>query len=229
MGFSMKSLWTFALTLTLLPQLAFSQSNSPCPGLVNNAYVDSNNQTYVVFCGYDGYTSSYSTIGNVASFAACMVVCDNTAPCISVTYVGGTCYLKSAYTGVVANTNAMTAVLCSAGGGIPPYPSPVANYVNGSTGCGKALPSGIVPGAASTTQTIVTPDGLTRTYLLHVPASYDINKAAPLVITFHGQGESGGAMESESLYSLASFNPYGIAIYPNGINVNVTMSRYPSN
>lgn len=208
-----------ALAFISLPQLVLSQTNAPCPGLNNNPYVDSNNVTYIIYCGYDGSTSASSTVG-ASSFAACMALCDNTANCVHVSYSSGNCYLKNGYTGVKTSSNVQSAVLCSYGG-TPAYPPPVTNYVNASTGCGKALPSGLTPGAASTSQTLTAPDGRVRSFLVNMPASYNPNKAAPLIIAFHGQGESGSAMESESGYSNPIWNPYAIAIYPNGINVSM--------
>lgn len=218
---SFVSFSAFALTLLSLPRSVFSAVDpTPCPGLYNNPYTDSNNLTYIVFCNNDGNTGAANTVTGINSFAACMALCDGGSypSCVSVSWSNGACYLKNDYTGVKTAANVHTAVLCSAGGA-PPYPAPVANYVNASSGCGTALPSGLTAGGGSVSFNFLSPDGRTRNYLINVPSTYDVNKAAPLILTFHGKGESGSAMEMESGYSLAKWNPYGISIYPNGVNV----------
>lgn len=52
------------------------------------------------------------------------------------------------------------------------------------SGCGAALPAGVVAGTTATRSVVV--DGGSRSYLLHVPAGYDKDVAAPLVLNFHG-------------------------------------------
>ncbi|KEQ61746.1 alpha/beta-hydrolase, partial [Aureobasidium melanogenum CBS 110374] len=54
-------------------------------------------------------------------------------------------------------------------------------------------------------------------YNVHVPSGYDPNKAAPLILAFHGRGETGSNLESETGFSLARINPYGIVVYPTAI------------
>jgi polyhydroxybutyrate depolymerase len=52
------------------------------------------------------------------------------------------------------------------------------------SGCGTALPPGVIAGTTGSRTVVV--DGSNRSYLLHVPAGYEKDKAAPLVLNFHG-------------------------------------------
>jgi polyhydroxybutyrate depolymerase len=59
--------------------------------------------------------------------------------------------------------------------------------------------------------------GLTRTYSVHVPPSYDSASPAPLVIAYHGHGGTGEGMEKLShLYEAADRKGFIVA-YPDGI------------
>jgi len=58
--------------------------------------------------------------------------------------------------------------------------------------------------------------GLQRTYLIHIPSSYNGTKAVPLVLVFHGGGGTGAGMATISGMSNTS-DVYGfIVIYPDG-------------
>src|SRR6185369_13376818 len=48
-----------------------------------------------------------------------------------------------------------------------------------------------------------------RTYVLHVPPAYDGAKPAPLVLDFHGMGESGASERASSPYP-AALDPEGV-------------------
>ena len=61
--------------------------------------------------------------------------------------------------------------------------------------------------------------GLTRTYRLHVPATYDQSRPMPLIIALHGGGGTGARMEK---LTLDGFNTLGdkegfLVVYPDGI------------
>jgi len=60
--------------------------------------------------------------------------------------------------------------------------------------------------------------GLTRTYTLHVPASYDGSKPVALVVVLHGGGGTGAGMVRISGMDSAS-DRYGfVAVYPDGVD-----------
>jgi polyhydroxybutyrate depolymerase len=60
-------------------------------------------------------------------------------------------------------------------------------------------------------------DGMMRSYLLHVPATYDGSKPAPLVVDFHGVGETGASQRESSPYPDA-LDPEGVVMaFPNGL------------
>jgi polyhydroxybutyrate depolymerase len=61
---------------------------------------------------------------------------------------------------------------------------PAAGGITARTGCGAALPAGVVAGTTGSRTVVV--DGSNRSYLLHVPAGYDKDKPTPLVLNFHG-------------------------------------------
>jgi len=91
-----------------------------------------------------------------------------------------------------------------------------------SGGCGKDLPAAqSPPGGASHETDFTTSDGTARTYLIHIPSSYDKNTAVPLIFSFHGHGKNSSEQEGLSQFSNEQFNPNGIAVYPQGIDVRV--------
>jgi polyhydroxybutyrate depolymerase len=70
------------------------------------------------------------------------------------------------------------------------------------------------PGDSS--QTVLV-GSMMRSYVLHVPAAYDGSKPVPLVVDFHGVGESGASERSSSPYP-AVLDPEGVVMaFPNGL------------
>lgn len=62
----------------------------------------------------------------------------------------------------------------------------------------------------------LTHDGLERTYILHVPSTYDNSRAVPLVLDFHGGGGNAeGEMRHTGFNVLADEKDFIVA-YPNG-------------
>lgn len=78
--------------------------------------------------------------------------------------------------------------------------SPGVAAVAGSPGCGKPLAANMAVG--KTTTRAVASGGSNRSYLLHVPASYDAGKPAPVVLNFHGFG---GKPEQQN--AISAFEP----------------------
>ncbi|SDW81612.1 polyhydroxybutyrate depolymerase [Saccharopolyspora shandongensis] len=76
-----------------------------------------------------------------------------------------------------------------------------------SAGCGESA----VPGT-SETRTIVS-GGITRSYLLHVPANYRQEKPTPVVLSFHGHSRTSEYQEELSGFSATD----AIAVYPQGL------------
>ncbi len=62
--------------------------------------------------------------------------------------------------------------------------------------------------------------GLTRSYELHVPPNLPAHKAAPLVIVFHGSGDTGAGMESFSKFDDVADREGFIVAYPDAIAAN---------
>lgn len=69
-----------------------------------------------------------------------------------------------------------------------------------------------------TVQHTILSGGRTRTYLLHVPASYDSAKPCPLVICFHGLGGTGQTMEDVTGFSALAEQQNFIVAYPDALN-----------
>ena len=62
-------------------------------------------------------------------------------------------------------------------------------------------------------------DGIIRTYILHVPASYSVNTVVPLVIALHGHSSSAAAgFERGSMLSEKADSEGFIIAYPNGLH-----------
>lgn len=85
-------------------------------------------------------------------------------------------------------------------------------------GCGKAAP---VAAGRSVNETIgahpAEAEGYqTRSYLLHVPATYQADIPTPVVLIFHGHGGSAAGMEGIGFSRLADQQDF-IAVYPQGL------------
>lgn len=65
---------------------------------------------------------------------------------------------------------------------------------------------------------IITMDRMERTYRLHVPASYDGSKSAPLVLAPHGRLGTGEGQERLSHFDRVSDEHGFIVAYPDGLD-----------
>jgi polyhydroxybutyrate depolymerase len=61
-------------------------------------------------------------------------------------------------------------------------------------------------------------DGLTRTYLLHVPLSYDGMTPTPLVIVLHGYTGTAAGIEASTKFTAKSDKEGFIVVYPEGLS-----------
>lgn len=64
----------------------------------------------------------------------------------------------------------------------------------------------------------ITVDGLTRTYIVHVPPSYDEMTPTPVVLVFHGGGGSAQRMVNFTGFNALSDQEGFIVVYPNGVD-----------
>ena len=82
-----------------------------------------------------------------------------------------------------------------------------------TSGCGKAL------GDLSRPLSI-TRNGITREFLVHVPESYDKDRATGLILSFHGYGKDMWNQQEISRFNDSKFNPDMIAVFPQGLDVS---------
>jgi polyhydroxybutyrate depolymerase len=103
---------------------------------------------------------------------------------------------------------------------VTPQPYPTAtNHPVATTGCGQASP--VTPGTTAN-QTIpafpaVSHGASTRTYLVHVPPSYQANVPLPVVLAFHGHGGDAAGMEQLTGFSALADQQGFLAVYPQGL------------
>ncbi len=85
----------------------------------------------------------------------------------------------------------------------------------GAGGRSSQCPAPAIP-AGDSVQTLVV-GGTRRSYVLHVPPAYDGSRAAPLVVDFHGIGESGTSELTSSPYP-EQLDPEGVVMaFPDGM------------
>lgn len=72
------------------------------------------------------------------------------------------------------------------------------------------------PPPSTDTKRTLTYDGIERTYLLHIPASYDENTPAPLVLSLHGGGGDAENQRRVSGFDQLADEQGFIVVYPNG-------------
>lgn len=105
----------------------------------------------------------------------------------------------------------------SGGGGTTP--SGGRGGMSGSAGAGAGGGSACASSTAvsgDTNQTLRV-DTTMRSYVLHVPAAYDGTKPVPLVLDFHGVGDSGASERNDSPYPDA-LDPEGVVMaFPDGM------------
>lgn len=90
-----------------------------------------------------------------------------------------------------------------------------------TSGCGNPLSPQLTQGGASQTNSLnfTTSGGVVRSYLLHIPSSYNMNTPAPIAFSYHGRTETPQDQESISGMSNETMNPNYLIVYPQGINL----------
>lgn len=95
-----------------------------------------------------------------------------------------------------------------------------------SPGCGTQRP----PGFSNNTQTHhLTSGGLTRTYAIHIPTTYNTrpHHPFPLILDFHGSGGTGWTQYLNSQYpSYPAGREHYLAVYPQGVDGNWQGANY---
>lgn len=100
-----------------------------------------------------------------------------------------------------------------------------------SPGCGRLPPPQVRPGGSTHNFThfqVTSANGSTlhplRAYSLSLPSTYDPSIPTPLILSFHGRGETNGDQEKQSNFSSPNVNKNAIAVFPMGINVGLSLS-----
>lgn len=204
--------------------VASASTGLSCPSSNFTTFVDTQGKSWQILCGFDTSPGSFGST-SASSFTQCLAACEATTNCAAVTYVGTACYFKKGFSSLIANPSASSAFLINTQN----YPVPVSGNSKASSGCGSALPAGIQLGGSSTTFTI-TSNGVVRSFNVHVPTSYKNNRAAPLIVAYHGRSNNQLSVESDSQLSSESWNPFAVSVYPLGINASRSASsgRYKS-
>ncbi len=83
----------------------------------------------------------------------------------------------------------------------------------GLLACSKSLRS--APASGDTTRTL-TVNGIERSYVIHVPSSYDGSQPVPLVMDFHGGGGNAKTQINTSNFEPLADQKEFIVVYPNG-------------
>ena len=65
---------------------------------------------------------------------------------------------------------------------------------------------------------LVTPDGRTRTYIVHIPLGFPAKKPYPLVLVFHGGMGTGARMKKTTNFNARADAKGFIVVYPDGID-----------
>ncbi|KAI5194519.1 hypothetical protein E4T38_09539 [Aureobasidium subglaciale] len=198
---------------TPVSTVALAASTSLCPSSNFTSFADSAGDDWQILCGFDTSPGSFGSV-SAASLPACIQACKTTTNCNAVTYIGTSCYFKKAFASLITKSSASSAFLINSQN----YPIPVSGSGAASSGCGKALPAGVQLGGKSTTFQL-TSNGQVRSFNVHVPTSYKNNQAAPLVVAYHGRSNNQLSVESDSQLSSESWNPFAIAVYPLGANL----------
>jgi poly(3-hydroxybutyrate) depolymerase len=89
-----------------------------------------------------------------------------------------------------------------------------------SQGCGLAIPGGLTPGGPSQLEYIPSQEH-NRSYLVHLPSNYNINKPAPLILGYHGNGKDAAHQEEISGMSETEYDRGYVVVYPNGVDVSI--------
>ncbi|KAG9854360.1 carbohydrate esterase family 1 protein, partial [Aureobasidium melanogenum] len=191
---------------------ASASTSLSCPSSNFTTFVDTQGKNWQILCGFDTNPGSFGST-SASTLALCLSACEATTNCAAVTYIGTACYFKKGFSSLITNPSASSAFMINTQN----YPVPASGNSQASSGCGSALPAGIQLGGSSTTFNI-TSNGVVRSFNVHVPTSYKNNKAAPLIVAYHGRSNNQLSVESDSQLSSESWNPFAISVYPLGIN-----------
>ena len=59
-----------------------------------------------------------------------------------------------------------------------------------------------------------------RSYRIHLPSNYDVDEQSPLILSYHGAGETAAVHENQTQLSSATNYSSTIVVYPQGIHVS---------
>ncbi|KJZ74783.1 hypothetical protein HIM_05900 [Hirsutella minnesotensis 3608] len=85
-------------------------------------------------------------------------------------------------------------------------------HKRGSQGCGKTHNF-----VGESREFSFESSGGTRTYRIHLPKNYKVDKPKPLLIAYHGAGNNPKKFENQTRFSDEGVNPNMITVYPAGV------------
>ncbi|CAK3904301.1 Hypothetical predicted protein [Lecanosticta acicola] len=94
-----------------------------------------------------------------------------------------------------------------------------ASALTASSGCGIPLAYNTMQGGTGSSNTVsLTSNGISRTFLLHIPTNYDANSPRGLIFSYAGRGATAAQQEQLSSFSDPYFNEDLLAVYPQGVD-----------
>ncbi|KAM0700239.1 hypothetical protein Q7P35_011959 [Cladosporium inversicolor] len=175
-------------------------------------YVNACGTRYTITCGQDTNPGSYDQSA-AASINDCTLKCDASPRCKAAVFVGGACYFKAGFTSfgspAVGKAALVRYILPN-----PNYAIPVAAT---GGGCGIPIPANLTANGPSVRFNMTPSDGVPRSFLIHIPRDYDVNKASPVIFAFHGNNAKAETIEQQTRINDPYTNPFAIAIYMQGV------------
>lgn len=88
-----------------------------------------------------------------------------------------------------------------------------------TSGCGKSHDY-------DTKTHTISSSGQDRQFLVHIPAAYDGGSKHSVIVAYHGRGETGSIMESNTGLDDSKYSQHSIVVYPDGVSKSWAGANY---
>lgn len=227
---------TNAATSSSTPSSVTVTTGVTCPSSNGTIATEPSGQQFMVDCFVDSFGGDLSS-ALTQSFDACLSLCDSTAGCVAVSWVGpapGYCYMKNDLTGDLRTNNAVWAATLYTPPATPTTSAassstPMTTSAPSSTDAAVASASGLTPSSVSdaslgygTVQTLASPITLSAapTATLTPMAPPNVDMTNPLVLTPQSVGQVWYSGNNAS-------NSSGSGVTTPIVRLNLTLA-YPS-